>query len=184
MGEVTQIAVRAGTGITRPSALLSIHKIASFYSGHPSLDDWIKQKALKSEGSSARTYVVCEGQVVVGYYCLATGSVSRNSVPREMRPHGTPNPIPIMIIGRLAVDKHYERRGIGSGMLRDALMRVMQISQSVGCAAILVHAVDQDSCRLLCQIWIYRISNRDEDVISPDQDHSGGALAPRGADLS
>lgn len=145
MGEVTPISMRAGTGLSPPGALLPMYKTSAFSCGHASLDNWLRLRALKSEGSTARTYVVCDGQVVVGYYCLATGSVTLAQVPRGLRPHGTPNPLPIMVLGRLAVDLHYQGRGIGAGMLRDAMMRSVQIAQSVGCAAILVHAVDQSS---------------------------------------
>lgn len=105
------------------------------------LNDWVRQKALKSEGATARTYVVKDGQRVVGYYCLATGAVARSSVPRRIR-HGLPDPVPVMVLGRLAVDIRYQDAGIGRGLLRDALLRTLQVSEQVGVRAVLVHAIN------------------------------------------
>jgi GNAT superfamily N-acetyltransferase len=129
--------------LSAPTALLPVHQLAAFACGEASLDDWLRHRALKSEGATARTYVVCAGDLVVGDYCLATGSVARASTPRALRRHGTPDPVPVMVLGRLAVDTRYQGKGIGAGMLRDAMYRALQVSRSVGCAAILVHALDQ-----------------------------------------
>jgi GNAT superfamily N-acetyltransferase len=129
--------------LSAPTALLPVHQLAAFTCGEASLDDWLRHRALKSEGATARTYVVCAGDLVVGYYCLATGSVARAHTPRSLRRHGTPDPVPVMVLGRLAVDTRYQGKGIGAGMLRDAMYRALQVSRSVGCAAILVHALDQ-----------------------------------------
>jgi GNAT superfamily N-acetyltransferase len=137
--------VRAGGGLSPPGALLPHYQVGSFSCGQASLDDWLKRRALKSEGSSARTYVVCDGEIVVAYYCIATGAVERTATPKAMQRHGMPNTIPVMILGRLAVDRHYQGRGIGGGLLRDATLRVLHLSGSVGCAALLVHAIDQES---------------------------------------
>jgi GNAT superfamily N-acetyltransferase len=140
VGEVTG---PEAAGLSPPATLLPAHQLAAFGCGEASLDDWLRHQALKSEGVTARTYVVCAGDIVVGYYCLATGSVARASVPKALRRHGTPNPIPVMVLGRLAVDTRHQGKGIGAGMLRDAMYRVLQLSRSVGCAALLVHALDQ-----------------------------------------
>ncbi len=128
--------------LTRPSTIQAAHDTTKFFCGHASLDNWLKSTALKAEGRSARTYVVCEANVVIGYYCLATGSVARANAPSKVK-RNAPDPIPVMLIGRLAVAKDFERRGIGSGMLQDAFRRIMQTSEIVGCRAILVHAIDQ-----------------------------------------
>jgi GNAT superfamily N-acetyltransferase len=129
-------------GYSPPLAIDPAHDTTGFSSGNDTLDDWLKTTALKAEGRSARTYVVCEGQIVVGYYCLATGSVGRDAAPGRIR-RNAPDPIPVMIVGRLAVTTGCKGQGIGSGMLRDAFRRVLQVAETVGCRAILVHAIDQ-----------------------------------------
>ena len=131
-----------GASYGRPVAIDSSHDTSGFSCGNDALDDWLKTTALKAEGRSARTYVVCERQVVVGYYCLATGSVARSAAPGNIR-RNVPDPVPVMIVGRLAVTERRKGQGIGSGMLRDALQRVLQVAETVGCRAVLVHAIDQ-----------------------------------------
>ncbi len=128
--------------LTRPSAIQAAHDTSRFSCDHTSLNDWLAHKALRAEGRTARTYVVCSENVVVGYYCLATGAVARADAPSKIR-RNAPEPIPVMLIGRLAVTKEFERRGIGSGMLQDAFRRILQASEIIGCRAVLVHAVDQ-----------------------------------------
>jgi GNAT superfamily N-acetyltransferase len=112
-----------------------------FDCGDELLNDWLRRQASKSEGSSARSYVVCDGRLVIGYYCLATGGVARAGVPRKIR-HGLPDPTPVMILGRLAVDKVYQRKSIGSALLKDALQRCLQVAGHAGLRAVLVHAID------------------------------------------
>lgn len=120
------------------------HETGSFASGKEPLDHWLKARALTSEGRSARTYVVCTGRRVVGYYCIATGSVRLEEVPRAIR-GDMPSSVPVILLGRLAVDAGYQGRGIGRGLLRDALLRALHLSQSVGCRAVVVHALDEDA---------------------------------------
>lgn len=122
------------------------HDLGDFACGHETLDRWLKQRALKSEGQTARTYVVCEGNSVVGYYALATGSVLRDAALPPLR-RNAPDPIPIVIIGRFAVARSHQGQGIGSGMLRDALRRCLGVSNLIGCAAVLVHAIDEEAAR-------------------------------------
>jgi GNAT superfamily N-acetyltransferase len=133
------------TAISRPVPIRGAHDTTKFDCGKPLLTDWLKNNAMRSEGKSARTYVVCEGNVVVGYYCLATGRVSRAEVPKVIRGHGTPNTVPVVILGRLAVDTRYQKQGIGSGLLQDALRRALEVSVTIGAAAVLVHAIDDDA---------------------------------------
>jgi GNAT superfamily N-acetyltransferase len=127
-----------------PRSISAVDNIDTFDCGNDLLNDWLKRQAWRSEGSSARTYVVREGRRVVAYYCLATGGVSRSNLPRKLR-HGLPDPVPVLILGRLAVDKASQRRGIGAGLLRDALRRSLQVSRDVGVRAVLVHAIDVEA---------------------------------------
>ena len=130
------------SGYSPPVPIDSLHDTSAFSCGNEALDEWLKTTALRAEGRSARTYVVCAGQIVMGYYCLATGSAARSTAPGKVR-RNAPDPVPMMIVGRLAVTATCQARGIGSGMLRDALRRVLQAAEVVGCRAVLVHAIDQ-----------------------------------------
>ena len=131
----------SGGVFSAPAPIEDAHDTAGFRCGTDALDDWLRRTALRSEGLSARTYVVCEGLVVVGYYCLATGSVARSHAPGRLR-RNAPDPLPVMVLGRLAVDERRKGQGIGGGLLRDALRRSLQVSATAGCRAILVHAID------------------------------------------
>jgi len=128
-------------GVSPPVPIAAAHDTSAFSCGVDVLDDWLKTTALKSEGRSARTYVVCEDGAVVGYDCLATGAVERGSAPGRLR-RNAPDPLPVMVVGRLAVTRARKGQGIGSAMLRDAIRRALQTSEIVGCAAIIVHAID------------------------------------------
>lgn len=127
-----------------PSPILRVHETAGFACGHEPLDAWLRTRALVSEGRTARTFVVCEDNAVVGYYCLATGAVRRGDAPGNLR-RNSPDPVPVLLIGRLAVAKRCERKGIGAGLLQDALRRVVQATTVVGAAALVVHAIDDDA---------------------------------------
>lgn len=128
----------------RPVPLLASHDVSTFDSGQDALDIWLRERALKSEGRSARSFVVLIGNQAVGYYTLATGSVARETAPRRIRANA-PNPIPIALIGRLAVDRRFAGRGLGSAMLADGLRRILHLSLSIGCAAAVVHAIDANA---------------------------------------
>lgn len=146
MGEVTaHPAAERGPKFQAPSIVTTTHDLSAFDSGKPDLDDWLRRKALKSDGQTARTYVVCVGNQVIGYYCLAAGGVQREVMPNAKLRRNTPIQVPVIILGRLAVDKNYRRQGIGSGLLKDALSRAIQASQAIGIRAILVHALDDDA---------------------------------------
>jgi GNAT superfamily N-acetyltransferase len=127
--------------LSSPEPLSADDDVDSFDCGNALLNDWLRDQALASEGRSARTYVVKDDARVAGYYCLSTGGVARESVPRKIR-HGLPRLVPVMVLGRLAVDVNYQGRGIGRGLLKDALLRTLQVSRQVGVRALLVHAID------------------------------------------
>jgi GNAT superfamily N-acetyltransferase len=132
-----------------PEPLNAAHDLNRFTSGRAELDNWLKNSALESEGRTARTYVVCESaSVVVGYYCISTGSIERGALPSKMkRARGMPNQIPVALIGRLARDQTYAGRGLGKDLLQDALRRILAASQIIGVRAVLVHAIDEDAAK-------------------------------------
>lgn len=132
--------------LSAPEPVGPHHQFLGFSSGKPPLDDWLKQRALKSEGRSARTYVVCDEDVVVGYYCFAAAAVRLAEVPKPLQ-RNMPDPLPVILLGRLAVDSHQQGRGIGKGLLKDALHRALGASRTIGARAVLVHAIDDDAVR-------------------------------------
>ena len=121
--------------------------MSRFNSGNAALDDWLRSRALESEGRTSRTYVVCDSGVnVVGYYCLSTGSVERTALPARLkRQQGLPHQIPVLILGRLARDVAYKGRGLGGDLLQDAFLRVLSASRIVGFRALIVHAIDDNA---------------------------------------
>jgi hypothetical protein len=124
--------------------------VSQFDCGKQPLSDWLRNNALESEGRTARTYVVCRNNVVVGYYCISMGSVERREMPPKIkRQRGIPNQVPVAIIGRLARAKGDEYRGLGRDLLADALFKVVQAYEIIGVRAALVHALDEQSA----QFW-------------------------------
>lgn len=136
------------TGTLRsPESITETHDLIAFDSGEPALDDWLRRRALRNESSGgSRTYVVCTdpGQRVVAYYCLAAGATAHAVAPGRVR-RNMPDPIPVMILGRLAVDRAFQGRGLGRGMLRDAILRTIQAASILGIRAILVHALSDEA---------------------------------------
>lgn len=130
-----------------PEKLSPEHDLSDFTSGEQALDDWLRRRALQNESSGAsRTYVVCAGKKVAGYYSLAVGAVAHADAPGRVR-RNMPDPIPVMILGRLAVDRAYQGQGVGIGLLRDAILRSMQAAEIAGIRALLVHAISEDAKR-------------------------------------
>jgi len=137
---------RAGN-IGAPEKLSGKHDLSEFESGEPTLDDWLRRRAEQNEASGAsRTYVVCAGKKVVGYYTLAAGAVTHLAAPGRIR-RNMPDPVPVMVLGRLAVDQAFQGQGVGTGLLRDAILRVVQAAKIAGIRAILVHAISEEARR-------------------------------------
>ena len=130
-----------------PAPLTALHHVADFECGEATLDQWLKTRALRNEGRGAsRTYVVCADHQVVAFYCLATGSVTSELAPGRIR-RNMPDPIPVMVLGRLAVDLAWQRHSLGKALLRDAILRTIQVSEIVGVKALLVHALSDQAVR-------------------------------------
>lgn len=130
-----------------PEKLTAKHDIAEFDSGEPLLDDWLRRRALPNEASGAsRTYVVCVGRKVAGYYALSTGAIGHTHARGRLK-RNMPDPIPVMVLGRLAVDKAWHGKGVGTGLLRDAVLRTLQAAEIAGVRAILVHAISEAAKR-------------------------------------
>lgn len=132
--------------LSAPVPLTGGHDVAEFDCGEPVLNDWLRQRALKNESRFSRTYVVCEGNRVVGYFCISAGAVERGAAPGKVR-RNAPDTIPVSVIGRLAVSRDHAGRGLGADMLSDALRRIAIASQSIGIGAVLVQAKDEAAKR-------------------------------------
>ena len=117
------------------------HEVAGFTCGIPSLDTWLKTRAFKNQMTGAsRTYVVCEGTRVVAYHALAAGAVAISAAPGAFR-RNMPDPIPIVVLGRLAVDTPHQGLGYGRALVRDAACRVIQAAATIGIRGMIVHAL-------------------------------------------
>jgi GNAT superfamily N-acetyltransferase len=137
MGEIS--------GLLPPEPLGDHHDIGDFNSGEVSLDNWLKQRARANQLSGAsRTYVLCEQRRVIAYYALASGEIAVASALGRFR-RNMPNPIPVAVLARLAVDQGWQGQGIGRGLFRDAASRVAEAADSIGIRGIIVHAISEDA---------------------------------------
>jgi GNAT superfamily N-acetyltransferase len=128
-----------------PAPLADHHQLGAFNSGVLALDDWLKRRARANQVSGAsRCFVVCAQESVVGYYALASGAVSAAATPGRFR-RNMPEPIPVAVLGRLAVDHTCHGKGIGRALFRDSALRVMQAAEAIGIRGMLVHAISDDA---------------------------------------
>lgn len=132
--------------LSPPVPLAGEHDLTRFDCGEPALDDWLRLRARKNESRFSRTYVVCDGERVAAYVCISAGSIQRAAAPANLR-RNAPDALPIVIIGRLAVDRAYAGRGLGGDLLADALRRIAHASQTIGIAAVLVQAKSEAAKR-------------------------------------
>jgi len=128
-----------------PEPLGGHHRVAEFNSGIAALDDWLKRRALANQTSGAsRTFVVCQAGKVSGYYALASGAVNVAAAQGRFR-RNMPDPIPVVIMARLAIDRAYRGRGLGRALFRDGAKRVVQAADAIGIRGILVHAISDEA---------------------------------------
>lgn len=133
--------------ISAPQPLQGHHKLDAFDSGEPSLDHWLQRRAARNEANgSSRTYVVCEQDAVIGYYCLAAGAIGHGEAPASMK-RNRPDPVPVLMLGRLAIHKDHHQQGLGTALLNDAIRRAMQMATIAGVTALLVHALSEPARR-------------------------------------
>lgn len=133
------------SGVLAPERLASHHDLTQFKNGkHASLDSWLRDRALASEGLSARTYVICSAEAtrVVGYYAISSAMAHRAALPTAKLRRGMPDEIPLLLIGRLAVDAGYQGRGLGTDLLIAALRRCLVASETAGARGVITHAID------------------------------------------
>lgn len=128
--------------ITEPQPLEALHDRSSFDCGEPVLNDWLKRHALKNEDhGTSRTYVVCDRDRVIGYYVLAAGAVTREEAHSKVS-RNSPEPVPVFVLGRLAVDVEWQKKGLGQDLLRDAVLRAVNAAETIAAKVLLVHAIN------------------------------------------
>lgn len=131
-----------------PAPLDKHHDTSRFCSGADELDDWLHDFAwVNHRSGNARVFVAVRGDLVVGYYALATAGVDRKVVPERITKGSVPTQVPCLLLARLAVDQSEKNRGIGRGLLVDAIRRAVRVSNDAGVRALLVHARDEDARR-------------------------------------
>lgn len=131
--------------LTAPEPLEADHDVSGFACGHESLDEWLKRRALHNQSAGAsRTYVVTDGDRVVAYYALASGALATSAATGKVR-RNMPDPIPMAILGRLAIDQAYQGKGLGRALFRDAALRVLSAAETIGIRGLLVHAISDEA---------------------------------------
>lgn len=129
--------------LSRPEPLGDRHDLNAFSSGVASLDDWLRRRARANQVSGAsRTYVVADGDRVVGYYAIASGSIAVTSTVGRFR-RNMPDPIPVVVLGRLAIDHRQQGKGLGRALFRDCALRVANAADEIGIRGIVVHAISE-----------------------------------------
>ncbi len=134
--------------LTEPQALAATHRLDDFECGEAELDDWLQRRALVNQlGGASRTFVVADADNIVrGYYALAAGAISHGLALGKVK-RNMPDPVPVIILGRLAVDQLAQGLGLGGDLLMDAVRRVVGISEQAGVRTILVHALHEQAQR-------------------------------------
>jgi GNAT superfamily N-acetyltransferase len=128
-----------------PSPIDDGHDVSTFTCGHPSLDDWLKRRALANHKSGAsRTFVVCEQSRVLAYYALAAGAIACSEATGRFK-RNMPDPIPVAILARLAIDTGFQKRGLGRALFRDASQRILSAAGAIGIRGLLVHAISEEA---------------------------------------
>jgi GNAT superfamily N-acetyltransferase len=136
----------ASPQLRAPEPLAASHDLTLFTNGvHASLDQWLRERARSSEALSARTYVICptaEPDRVVGYFSISAAVEQRTALPSAKLRRGMPEQVPLLLIGRLAIDAEWRGRGLGSALLADALRRCLAASEIAGVRGVVAHAID------------------------------------------
>lgn len=127
--------------ISAPQPLRAEHVRTAFCCGVESMDNWLKQRAIKSQlTDSSRTFVCCDDMKIMAYYSLASSAVMTNAAPGRFR-RNMPDPIPMVELGRLAVDQALHGQGVGRALVRNAGLRVIQVAETIGIRGMLVNAL-------------------------------------------
>jgi GNAT superfamily N-acetyltransferase len=131
--------------LSAPQLLTAEHVVGEFDSGVPSLDEWLRRRALVNQAKGAsRTYVLSESDRVVAFYALAASAVASGAAPGRFK-RNMPEPIPVVVLGRLAIARSHQGRGLGRALFQDAVQRVIHASEAIGIRSLLVHAISDEA---------------------------------------
>ncbi|MBK4737398.1 GNAT family N-acetyltransferase [Noviherbaspirillum pedocola] len=134
--------------LSAPAPLAAEHRLESFDCGKPSLDEWLRRHARQAQASgSAKTFIVADADRAAGYFSLAVGQIESISAPDRVKKGMGQYPIPVIVLARLAVCRHYQGQGIGAGMLKDAVRRTLRIAEQAGVRAMLTHPIDDAAAK-------------------------------------
>lgn len=148
-------------GYSRVRKLAATDCVDIFDCGQAALNQFLQRYALVNQkAGGAQTYVCCQGEVVVGFYSLAVGSVEPQTAPLRVMKGLARHPVPVMLLARLAVDKAHRRKGLGQALLKDAMLRTAQAADIAGIRCLLVHAKD-DAARRWYESWEFEPSPTD-----------------------
>lgn len=129
-----------------PVALQAVHRLDTFDCGKPALNEWLTRHARQAQGSgSAKTFVAADNDHVGGYFSLTVGQIDTMDAPERIRKGMGQYPVPVVILARLAVSLPSQGRGIGIGLLQDAIRRTLLIAEQAGIRAMLTHPMDEDA---------------------------------------
>ena len=132
--------------LSQPEPLTGEHELAEFDCGKPSLNHWLKTRALSNQTKGfTAVIVVHEAKRVVGFYGLAPSAVVPDALPRSIRTGQPPDPVPCLLLGQLATDREWAGRGIGTGLVKHAFLRAAGAAQLIGGRALMAHAVDLEA---------------------------------------
>lgn len=127
--------------IRSPEPLTNLHSVHRFSCGVDSLDQWLQQRAMPNQDSGAsRTFVACRGRHVVAYYALAAGAIDMHAALAPFR-RNMPDPIPVVLLGRLAIEKSVQGKQLGRAMIQDASYRILKAAEAIGIRGIITHAL-------------------------------------------
>lgn len=150
--------------LSAPETLTEAHDLSQFSCGKPSLDTWLRSRALSNQKKGfTAVMVVHDAGRVVGYYGLAPTAVVPASLPRSIRTGQSPDPLPCLLLGQLATDENWRGMGIGTGLLKHALTRCVQGASLIGGRALIVNAVDEEALAF----WRRRgfLSSKDDPMV-------------------
>ncbi len=132
--------------IAGPEPLTQAHDVSRFSCGKPALDNWLRTRALANQEKGFTAVIVVHQQMrVIGYYGLAPTAITSDRLPRSIRTGQPPDPVPCLLLGQLATDLNWHGKGIGTGLLKHALLRCTAAAQLIGGRALVVSAVDAEA---------------------------------------
>jgi len=151
---------------SRPEPLGSQHQLDSFDCGKPALNDWSLRHARQTQGNgSAKTFVVADDGRVAGYFSLTVGQVDTLDAPERIRKGMGQYPVPVVILARLAVSRQDQGRGIGFGLLQDAIRRTVLIAEQAGIRAMLTHPIDEEAAQFYTRFGFIASPLREQQLL-------------------